>query len=171
MASWNECKTLGDTLENLSMKDIKEKTGYDCEKNIEPANYKYYDYTVLNIKKTIECKFDYKGSETKNVCIETHCEGKESGISVTTADFWIISDGVVEYFILTDEIKRCIKEGYTSLYPEEPTKFLHWKKCPVPQDDDGSVKLMDFYTIPSWLFSTYCIEVNIISNMTYKGLK
>ena len=88
----------------------------------------------------------------------------------TTADYWVISDGERVFLIKTKDIKRCIYEGYTSLYPNEPTKFLHMKKYPVKQED-GVTKLMDFFTIPMHLFSEYCVEVEDIDKMTYKELQ
>ena len=169
MASWKESLEIGEKFEKFIMKDIKLKLGLDVEKNEIAANLKLYDLILYN-GKTIECKCDERAEETKNICIETHCDDNESGILTTSADYWLITDNIGGYLIKTTELKRCIYEGHTSLYPEEPTKFLHMVNYPVKQED-GSVKLMNFYTIPIWLFAEYCDEVSDINNMKYTVLK
>jgi hypothetical protein len=169
MASWKESLKVGEDFEKFVIKDINDKIGYKCQKNEVAANLKLYDL-VLENDLTLECKFDLKGKESRNICIETRCNGNKSGIMTTTADYWIISDGEQVFLIKTKEIKRCIYEGFTALFPEEPTKFLHMKKYPVKQED-GVTKLMDFFTIPMRIFSEYCVEVEDLDKMTYKALK
>lgn len=167
MASWKECIMVGESFEDFIIKEICEKLGYNIQKNIIPSEYKYYDFTILNNGITVECKFDIKANESKNICIETHNDDNKSGILVTTADFWIIGDGFKGFIISAKDIKRCIYEGYISLYPEEPTKFLYMKRYPIRQENNRT-KLMNFYTIPTWLFEKYCIEVNEINKLTYR---
>lgn len=169
MASWEESLKIGENFEVNRMNDIYNKIGLKCIKNELYSNLKLYDFTIEN-GITIECKCDKKAEETKNICIETHCNNNESGILTTSADYWLITDNVKGYLIKTIEIKRCIEEGYTSLYPDKPTKFLHMTNYPVKQEDK-SIKLMNFYTIPTWLFSKYCEEVEDINNMKYDCLK
>jgi len=169
MATWKESLKMGEVFERFIRIDIWRKLRLKAEKNEVAANLKLYDMTLEN-GKTVECKFDERAAESLNICIETHCEGNESGILTTTADFWMITDRKRVFLIKTSELKRCIEEGYLSLYPEEPTKFLHMKKYPVKQGD-GQVKLMDFYTIPIRIFEEYCVEVEEIDKMTYKVLK
>lgn len=168
MASWKESLKIGDIFERFIMIDIWRKLKLKSTKNEVAANLKLYDL-ILENNITIECKFDKKGRETGNVCIETRCDGNKSGIMITTADYWIISDRERTFLIKTINIKKCIYEGYTSLFPDKPTKFLHMKKFPIKQED-GVVKLMDFFTIPMTLFSEYCEEVEEINKMTYKIL-
>lgn len=146
MASWKDSLRIGEKFEKFIMVNIKNKLGLDVIKNDDSSKFKLFDLTIEN-GKTIECKCDERAEDTKNVCIETHCDGKESGILTTAADYWLITDNNQGFLIKTSELKRCIYEGYGSLFPEEPTKFLHMKKYPVKQDD-GATKLMDFYTIP-----------------------
>jgi hypothetical protein len=169
MTSWNESLKINEIFERFIKIDIWKKSGLKAEKNEVAANLKLYDMTLEN-GKTIECKYDERAAETENICIETHCDGNESGILTTTADYWVISDRNKTFLIKTTEIKRCVEEGYTSLYPHEPTKFLHMKKYPVKQEEGGA-KLMDFYTIPTRIFEEYCEEVQDINNMTYEILK
>ncbi len=168
MASWKESLEIGENFETFIIKDIQSKLNINVIKNEVASNLKLYDL-ILDNNKTIECKCDERAEETKNICIETHCNDNESGILTTTADYWMITDKTHGYLIKTSEIKRCIEEGHTSLYPEEPTKFLHMINYPVKQEDN-SVKLMNFYTIPIWLFTEYCDEVAPINELTYKDL-
>jgi len=169
MASWKESLKIGEDFEKFVIKEIKTKLVLNATKNEVAANLKLYDITLEN-SKTIECKCDERAEDTRNICIETHCDDKESGILTTTADYWLITDNLQGFLIKTDELKRCIDEGHTSLFPEEPTKFLHMTNYPVKQED-GSKKLMNFYTIPIHLFSEYCVEVADINEMTYKELR
>jgi len=169
MASWKESLEIGENFEKFVTNNIQKKLGLNVTKNEVVIKYKLYDLTLEN-GITVECKCDERAENTKNICIETHCEGNESGILTTTADYWMITDNIQGFLIKTDEIRRCIIEGHTDLYPEEPTKFLHIVNYPVKQEDK-SVKIMNFYTIPIHLFSKYCIEVNHINNMTYENLK
>ena len=169
MASWEESLKIGEKFEKFVMDDIKTKLRINVLKNKDETKYKLFDLIVKN-GKTIECKCDEKAEKSKNLCIETHCKCNESGILTTTADFWMITDNVKGFLIKTSELKKCINEGHTSLYPEKPTKFLYMLKYPVKQKD-GSVKLMNFYTIPTRLFSEYCEEVSDINKMKYSVLK
>ena len=169
MASWKQSLKIGENFEKFVMAEIKNKLALKAIKNEVAANLKLYDITLEN-EKTIECKCDERAEETQNICIETHCNDKESGILTTTADYWLITDNIKGYLIKTSELKRCVYEGHTSLFPNEPTKFLHMKNYPVKQED-GVVKLMDFYTIPTRIFEEYCDEVEKIDKMTYKALK
>jgi hypothetical protein len=168
MASWLESLEIGENFERFVIDDIQNKLGLHAEKNEVAANLKFYDL-ILENQKTIECKCDERAEETKNICIETHCDGNESGILTTTADYWMVTDNVRGFLIKTSELKRCIQENYTSLFPDKPTKFLHMTNYPVKQGD-GRVKLMNFYTIPTRIFKKYCDEVKKIDKMTYKHL-
>jgi len=170
MASWEESLKIGEGFEEFVRTDVNKKTGLRMVKNFAPDMLKYWDFDIFENRKKIECKCDERAEETKNICIETHCDDNESGILTTRADYWMITDNVQGYLIKTDELKRCIDEGHTSLFPEEPTKFLHMTNYPVKQED-GSKKLMNFYTIPIHLFSEYCVEVADINEMTYKELR
>ena len=169
MASWKESLKIGEDFEKFVIREIKTKLAVSATKNEVAANLKLYDITLEN-SKTIECKCDERAEDTKNICIETHCDGKESGILSTSADYWMITDNLQGFLIKTTELRRCIEEGHTSLFPEEPTKFLYMTNYPVKQED-GSRKLMNFYTIPIHLFSEYCVEVAEINEITYKELQ
>ena len=169
MASWKESLKIGENFEKFVIEEIKTKLAVSATKNEVAANLKLYDITLEN-GLTIECKCDERAEDTKNICIETHCNGNESGILTTAADYWLITDNLQGFLIETSELRKCIEEGHTSLFPEEPTKFLHMTNYPVKQED-GSKKLMNFYTIPIHLFSEYCVEVEDINKMKYTALR
>jgi len=113
----------------------------------------------LNSQKTVECKFDRAANETGNICIEVGCNGRWSGLLLTTANYWIITDGVTGYIIETQKIKDCIHEN--------DGKGV-WKKykCRVEQER-GMTKDMDIYLIPKRIFEPYCCEVSNINEMKY----
>ena len=169
MASWEKSLEIGGSFEKFVIEEIKNKLALSATKNEVVANLKLYDITLEN-GITIECKCDERAEETRNICIETHCDDNESGILTTTADYWMITDNQQGFLIETAELKKCIEEGHTSLFPEEPTKFLHMVNYPVKQED-GSRKLMNFYTIPIHLFAEYCVEVEDINEMKYSALQ
>jgi hypothetical protein len=72
------------------------------------------------IEFTIEVKGDHVAVKTGNVGIEISSYGRDSGIIVTTADYWlhVIAERDFEFgevkirilFFKTDELKRCIGE-------------------------------------------------------------
>ena len=109
MASWLESLEIGENFERFVIDDIQNKLGLHAEKNEVAANLKFYDL-ILENQKTIECKCDERAEETKNICIETHCDGNESGILTTTADYWMVTDNVRGFLIKTSELRRCIYE-------------------------------------------------------------
>jgi hypothetical protein len=93
MASWEESLAIGEGFEKFVMLDIASKLVISVAKNEVAANLKLYDLT-LEDGTTIECKCDERAEDTKNICIETHCNGNESGILTTGADYWLVTDNV-----------------------------------------------------------------------------
>ena len=67
-----------------------------------------YDLTANG--KHYECKRDRYTDKTGNMCIEHHCSGKESGISVTTADFWHYQSETKNWLIPTEVLRAYIDE-------------------------------------------------------------
>ena len=65
---------------------------------------------------TVEIKEDFKCYETGNIGIEFECRGKQSGISVTQADYYLYKvhtplEGRIEYrWIRTSKLKRIIED-------------------------------------------------------------
>ena len=65
----------------------------------------------------VEVKTDFKAKDTGNVFVEYESRGKESGLSTTTADYWVyclwteVRKKQTYVFIPTDRLKKTIKEG------------------------------------------------------------
>lgn len=80
--------------------------------------FKEWDIKIWNDKTkeddfiTFEVKCDRKTKYTCNIAIEFECSGKGSGITTTTADFWVYFpvDVPFYYFIPTDVIRKMIEE-------------------------------------------------------------
>jgi hypothetical protein len=165
MADWKTTSEAGFEFEDFCLVDITKKINPIAYKNMIKENYSYYDIILFNGKfnekqKTVECKFDEKAHETGNICIEVGCNGRLSGLSITTADFWLIGDGYEMFLIKREDISRCIYEN-----PD----IRYYKKCPVTQED-GVVKIMNFYLITKNLFKKYCLEATGINEMTYEKM-
>jgi hypothetical protein len=80
--------------------------------------FKPYDIIIKDNYKEykIEVKSDRLTHKTGNICIESECNGKQSGISTTEADAWayfeVVNDDKMEYnlyIIPTNIIKKAIK--------------------------------------------------------------
>ena len=73
--------------------DIAElfRENYNAE-IVEWRHDNHYDLKIKILDKTytIEIKEDFKSAETSNLSIEYSCRGKNSGIMVTKADFYLI---------------------------------------------------------------------------------
>lgn len=99
--------TAGEEQEQRLLALIKKK--YPSAYKVQ-GNHKQFDLSVPEVKKTVEVKFDRKSKETGNIFIECSFNGEPSGIEATTADFWIITDGEVSYWIETETLKYLIRE-------------------------------------------------------------
>ena len=109
---------------NKFQKDLK--TGHEYEKRsllyldydtheFIKGYHKEYDLEIIKDDKkiTIEVKSDKQASLTGNLAIEYKCNKKPSGITSTTADFWVYfivySDREECYKIPTEELKELVK--------------------------------------------------------------
>jgi len=167
MASWEKTSKAGFDFEDFCVKDINEKKNPLAYRNMIKENYSFYDiilhdgnFSNEHHQKTAECKFDELGAITGNVCIETGCNGRLSGLLVTKADYWIIGNGVTMYLTTPTEIRRCLADNPNVEYK---------KKHPVTQKK-GEVKLMDMYLIPKRIFKEYCLEISGMDDMTYEKI-
>lgn len=161
MASWEEMKIIGDDFEMFCVLDMRKKGQPNAFLNVVKENFLFYDIILPDINKFIECKFDKESAKTGNICIEVGCNGRLSGLLITKANYWIISDGIIGYIIKIDEIRKCIAEESNLIYKKE---------YPVTQQD-GVSKDMNFYLIPRNIFEKYCDEINNINSMKYETLK
>lgn len=138
---------------------------YDTYKFIE-GYFKEYDLEITKdgVKTTIEVKSDKQASLTGNLAIEYECNKKPSGISTTTADFWIYfivfpeEDKEEVYKIPLEDLKNLIKgcrqvsggDGYRSrmyLLPKSVVqKFL---TKPLDLINFKNKKNLDLYIKPT----------------------
>jgi hypothetical protein len=167
MASWKETSEMGFEFEDFVLEDINKKVLPLAYKNTIKENYSFYDIILFKgnfgeQSKTLECKYDEKASHTGNICIEVGCNGRASGLLVTTADYWLIGDGYIGYLIETTRIREYILEN--------GNEIIYKPKCLIKQED-GVYKEMDIYLIKKSIFEKYCSEINNIDDMKYDCLK
>jgi hypothetical protein len=166
MPSWKEASELGFKFEKFILEDINNKILPLAYKNMKKEDYSYYDIILFNgdfskPSKTLECKYDEMASLTGNICIETHCNGRWSGLLITKADYWLIADGCMAYLIETKKIHDCIMNNM---------KIIEYKtNCPVLQEN-GITKDMNMYLIKKTIFEPYCSEISNISELKYDCL-
>ena len=56
---------------------------------IKSGYHKEYDINIPEISQTVEVKKDFKSQETGNIVVEIEMNGEPSGLSTTTADWWV----------------------------------------------------------------------------------
>jgi hypothetical protein len=166
MPSWKEASALGFKFEKFTLEDINKKVLPLAYKNMKKEDYSYYDIILFNgdfsiIPKTLECKYDEMASVTGNICIETGCNGRWSGLLITKADYWLIADGETAYLIETKRIHDCITENMNQID--------YRKSCRVKQEDK-IIKDMDIYLIKKSIFAPYCCEISPINEIKYSCL-
>ena len=166
MADWKESSRMGFEFEDFCLKDLNEKLFPLAYKNMKKEEYSYYDIILFNgnfaeKQKTIECKFDKMGSISGNICIETGCWGRQSGLLITKADYWIISDGIITYIAKTKRIHYCIVDNINQ---------IEYKKKERIEQKKGIFKEMEMYIIPKRFFEPYCEEIGNINEMKYNCL-
>lgn len=96
---------------------------------------KEYDIFIPEKNYSIEVKCDMKSNHTGNILIEVEMFGKPSGLTATTATYWLFYDDKQWAWIKPMEIVRCIflnkypLKEFTSKGDTEPKKaFLVDKK-------------------------------------------
>lgn len=131
---------------------------YDKYKMIE-GNFKEYDLEIVkdNKKIKIEVKSDKQASITNNLAIEYKYNNKKSGISSTTADYYI-------YFILyPNEIIDGKKFSAESFHREEVYKIpvgelkIIVKTCQKVNGGDGNKSKI--YLVPKNIVQKYLINI------------
>ena len=68
-------------------------------------------FTKKGVTYTGELKADYKSEQTGRVAIEYECNGKPSGITTTTSDWWFYKLGDSFYAITPTKIKEFIRNN------------------------------------------------------------
>lgn len=118
----------------LDYDTVEHKKGY----------FKEYDLEIVKDGKTItiEVKSDKQASRTGNLAIEYECNNKPSGITSSTADFWI-------YFIVFEDHEEVYKVSLEKL-----KKIA--KKCRKVSGGDNMLSRM--YLVPKNKLSKYLIN-------------
>ena len=93
-------------LEVLNMIQKKYPKAYKID-----GRFSGYDLFVPELNIGVEVKSDQKSLYTGNIVIEVEFNGKPSALSVTTAKYWVIYDGLSYNWFLVERIKDCIKEN------------------------------------------------------------
>lgn len=166
---WYETFSKGGGFENLFLKQITAEKYPLSYKNMDKNEYSYYDIILFNGKFPIvlkeqikvECKFDEMAFISKNICIEVGCNGRLSGLLITMAQYWVITDGHTVFVIKPDEIRRCLIEHIDE---------IEYKKKHRVTQKKGEYKEMDLYIIPRRMFDGYCCEIGDINNIRYNSI-
>ena len=111
------------------------------------GNFSEYDIMIPEIEKTVEVKRDKHTDRTGNVFIETYCNKVESGINISTADYWAYLTKSMLYWIKSIDLKLCILENEI---PEGKNYMI-----------DG--KIIDAYLIPIDKFKNYCMRIDTLT--------
>lgn len=99
---------------------------------VEQLNNSDYDFKTSD-GKTYEVKFDQKSTITNNFFIEYHGFAKKTGIDITRAKYYIITDGTNYYKLRTRHIKTLIKNNkYFSYTMNDISKTKGWL---IPKKD------------------------------------
>ena len=116
---------------------------YDEHKFIE-GYFKEYDLEIIKDGKTIkiEVKSDKRASRTGNLAIEYECNDKPSGITSSTADYWI-------YFIVFEDHEEVYK------VPLDKLRKIA-KKCHKVSGGDNNLSRM--YLVPKVKLCDYLIN-------------
>jgi len=170
--AWESSLEVGKEFETLIIEDIRNKR-YPLAHENNSSDYsvlKLYDVIIPEINREIELKNDIESKNSGNICIEVGCNGNKSGLLVTKAKYWIHGDGNYHYLMLTNNIKKLIKELYLDKYPDHESYVVKKvTKYPVKQKDNN-VKYMDFYLIRKDVFAAYSLEFKDAGMLTYEKL-
>ena len=99
---------LGKKIEHIVCNYIVKKK-YPKSFVVEGYN-KGYDIVVPEVNKTIEVKYDYMSEKTGNYMFETEYDGKESGLTTTTANWWVHVDNDIMIWIQPSVLEFILKD-------------------------------------------------------------
>ena len=95
---------IGLDIENRVLAILRKK--YPCATLVNA--FKGYDIWIPEIDKAVEVKSDQKSQHTGNIVIEIEMYGKDSGLMVTQADYWVFYDGEMFVIMPVKHIFKCI---------------------------------------------------------------
>lgn len=120
---------------------VKVEAHFPSVTNITPYDGKEYDFAcdIDGVTKTFEVKNELMVTKTGNVAIEYTSRGKDSGIQVTTADYWVEKIRNEFYLLPVAALKEHIQNreydddkcggdrgSKTCFYLVKEQKFLSW---------------------------------------------
>ncbi|HRI28272.1 MAG TPA: hypothetical protein PK715_09480, partial [Chitinophagales bacterium] len=108
-----------------------------ADSDIESSTSKGYDLKINSLGLTFEVKNDLMAEKTGNIAVEYESRGKASGLSTTTADFWVYKFSGVYYMLETSRLK-------TELFSNKN----YWKD--VTGGDWGSNTKMYLVKVPNF---------------------
>lgn len=102
---FKESLRIGKTIEQIVLGIIQRKYP---KAYIIDGKFKDYDILVPENNSKIEVKSDQKSKHTDQFVIEVEMNGKPSGITSTTADYWILYDGTYFYWVKPGDLCKTI---------------------------------------------------------------
>jgi hypothetical protein len=101
---WKQLK-VGQQFEAIAHEKIRNLYNNSIKK-ITTNNTSAYDFKIFPSNETFEVKADLLAIKTGHFFIETYGYGKPSGISISDAKFYIITDTKYYFLIQTDKLKE-----------------------------------------------------------------
>lgn len=95
--------------------DLFITNGLECYSNKETKKLSYYDLEVVVDEKTLflEIKNDRRALDTGNLAIEMKNVLRDvpSGLTITTADIWVVILGTDIYMTKTDDLRKFVEDN------------------------------------------------------------
>tara|TARA_R100000664_G_C2754436_1_gene142049 strand:+ start:2376 stop:2816 length:441 start_codon:yes stop_codon:yes gene_type:complete len=121
--TFNEDLPYGEEAEKAVLKRMKKK--YALSHKVE-GNFKYYDLFCPEKNISVEVKRDEPSNESGNCFVEYKCNGYDSGINTSRANYWAICDGFDCIWINKDTLKT-ISERHGKKWDDTP----EGSHCPI----------------------------------------
>lgn len=124
--SWLRGKAAGDAVELAIAKFLRQK-GFDVLKTVGEASYD------LSISARIEIKHDLKAADTGNIAVEIAYKGKPSGLTTTTALWWLHVAGASVFACKVHDLRAWLDRTH---FPTREIGDGRQSRCVlVPVDD------------------------------------
>ena len=139
--NFEESLIVGQKSEVIVLNQIKKK--YPTAFIVE-GYHKEYDIMIPEIDKTVEVKKDFKSQHTGNIVIEVEMNNKPSGLSTTTADWWVIHPEEYELIWITpDRIREMLDfEDVSKLAYLVPIKYIYLYSDKIQELEIGEDDLL-----------------------------
>jgi hypothetical protein len=138
MAHYDFNKDLKDGLDaENEVKELLKVRFNVTDSDIQSSTSKGYDIKIISLGLTFEVKNDLMAEKTGNIAVEYESRGKASGLSTTTANFWVYKFSGIYYILETARLR-------TELF----TNKNYWKD--VTGGDFGSNTKMYLVKVPTF---------------------